>query len=161
MTLSSISRKRVEDRIHPCLTPFLTSIKSESFPSWEILHLNPPYYILIIWIIFLGMPYSCSVSHIISLFTESNAVSKSIKVTYRMACHYILCSRIILKVLIKSTQLRCLRNPACSFRRCCSTVFCILFKMILVRILLGILRRGTPLQLLQFAKSTFLRYLDN
>ena len=56
-------------------------------------------------------------------------------------------------MFIKSTQLRCLRNPACSFRRCCSAVFCILFKMILVRILFGILRRVTPLQLLQFGKS--------
>ena len=65
-----------------------------------------------------------------------------------MACHSILCSRIILK----STHLRCLRNPACYFRRCCSTefVFCIL-----VRILLGVLRRVTPLQLLQFDKSAF------
>jgi len=70
-----------------------------------------------------------------------------------MAFHSILCYRIILKVFIKSTQLRCLRNPACSIRRCCSTVFCILFKMILVRILFGILRRVTPLQLLQFDKS--------
>ena len=72
-----------------------------------------------------------------------------------MACHYILCSRIILKVFIKSMQIRCLRNPACFFRRCCSTVFCILFRMILVKILLGILRSVTPLQLLQFYKSPF------
>ena len=50
MTLSNISRKRVGGRIHPCLTSFLTSIKSESFPSWEILHLNPSYNILIIWV---------------------------------------------------------------------------------------------------------------
>ena len=58
-------------------------------------------------------------------------------------------------MFIKSTQLRCLRNPACSFQRVCSTVFCILFKMILVRTLLGIFRRVTPLQLLQFDKSPF------
>ena len=128
-------------------------MKSESFPLWEILHLNPSYNILIIWIIFLGIPYFCSMSHIISLFMESNAFSKSIKVTYRMACHSTFCSRIILKVFIKSTKLQCLRNPACSFRRCCSTVFCILFKTTLVRILLRILRRVTPLQLLQFDKS--------
>ena len=75
ITLSNISRKRVGDRIRPCLTPFLTSINSESFPSCEILHVNLSYSILIIWIIFLGIPYSCSVSHIISLFTESNAFS--------------------------------------------------------------------------------------
>jgi len=155
MTLSNISRKRVRDRIHPCLTPFLTSVKSESFPSWEILHLSPSYNILIIWIISLGIPYSCSMSHIIPLFAESNAFSESVKVTYRMACHSILCSRNTLQVFIKSTQLRCLRNPACSFRRCYSTVFCILFRMILVRILLGILRRVTPLQLLQYDKSPF------
>jgi len=123
ITLSNISRKRVGDRIHPCLTPFLTSIKSESFPSWEILHLNPSYNILIVWIISLGVPYCCSVSHNVSLFTESNAFSKSIKLTYRKACHSLLCSRIILKVFIKSRQLRCLRNPFCSSRRCCSTVF--------------------------------------
>jgi len=98
MTLSNINRKEVGDRIHPCLTPFLTSIKSESFPSWEILHLNPTYNILIICIIFLGIPYCCMVSHIISLFMESNTFSKSIKVTYRMTCHSIVCSKIILKV---------------------------------------------------------------
>jgi len=98
------------------------------------------------------MPYFRSVSHIISLFAESNAFSQSIKAAYRMACHSILCSRIILKVLIKLTQLRCLRNPAYSFGRCFSAVFCILFKMIQVRILLGILRRVTPIQLLQFDK---------
>jgi len=139
MTLSNISRKGVWDRIHPCLTPFVTSVKSESFPSWEIFHLNPSYNILIIWVIFLGIPYSCSMSHFISLFTESNAFSEWIKVTYRMACHSILCSRIILKVFSKSTQLQCLQNPACFLWRYCSTVFCILFKMFLVRILLGIL----------------------
>jgi hypothetical protein len=50
MTVSSISRQRVGDRIHTCLTPFLTSIKSESFPSWEILHLKPTYNILIMWV---------------------------------------------------------------------------------------------------------------
>ena len=58
-------------------------------------------------------------------------------------------------MFIKSTQLRCLRNPACSLRRCCCTVICVLFKMILVRILLGILRRVTPLQLLHFYNSPF------
>ena len=62
-------------------------------------------------------------------------------------------------MFIKSTQLRCLRNPAYSFRRCCSTEFCILFKIILVRILLGILRKVTPLQLLQFDKSPFFSIL--
>ena len=72
-----------------------------------------------------------------------------------MACHSILCSRIILKVFIQSTQIRCLGNPTCSFRRCCSSVLCILFKIILVKILLGILRRVTPLHLLQFYKSPF------
>jgi hypothetical protein len=56
-------------------------------------------------------------------------------------------------VFIKSVLLRCLRNPACSFRRCCSTVFCILFKITLVRILLGILKRVIPLRLLQFDRS--------
>ena len=56
---------------------------------------------------------------------------------------------------MKSMQLRCLRNPACSFRRCCSTVFCILFKMTLVRILHGMFRRVICLQLLQFDKSPF------
>jgi hypothetical protein len=97
------------------------------------------------------------VSHIISVFTESNAFSKLIKVTYRMACHSTLCSRIILKVFTKSMQLQCLRNLACSFLRYCTTVFCILFKKILVRILLGILRRVTPLQLLQFDQSPSMR----
>ena len=62
---------------------------------------------------------------------------------------------IIRRVFIKSTQLRCLRNPACSFRRCCSTVFCILFKIILVRILLGMPKMVIPLQLLQFDRSPF------
>ena len=82
------------------------------------------------------------------LFTESNAFWKSIKVTYRRACQARICSRIILKMFIKSTHLRCLRNPAYFFRSCCSTVFCILFKMILVRILYGIFRRVTPLQVI-------------
>jgi len=72
-----------------------------------------------------------------------------------MACHSILCSRIILKVFIKSTLRRCLRNPACSCRRYCAIVLCVLFRVILVRILLRILRRVTPLQLLQFVKSHF------
>jgi len=93
------------------------------------------------------------VSHIICLFTE--AFSKSIKVTYRMACHSTLCSSIVLRVFIKSTQLRCLQNPACSFRRCSSTLFCILFKMTLVKIFLGVLKRVIPFQLLQFDRFPF------
>ena len=76
-----------------------------------------------------------------------------------MACHFKTFLKLSFKVFIKSTQLRCLRNPACSFLRCCFTVFCILFKMILVRILLGILRRVTHLQLFQFDKSPFFSIL--
>jgi len=72
-----------------------------------------------------------------------------------MACSSTLCTVIILKVFIKSTQLRCLRNPACSFLRICSTASCILFKMTLVRIFLGVLKRVIPLQLLKFARSPF------
>jgi len=128
---------------------------SESFPSWEILHLNLSYNILIICEIFLGIPYSGSMRYIISPFTESNAFSELINVTYRMACHSTLCSNIILRVFIKSMQLWCSWNPACSFHRCYSTVFCFLFKITLVRILLGILKRVIPLQLLQFDSSPF------
>jgi len=106
-----------------------------------------------------GISYSLSMLHIIFLFMESNAFSKSINVIYRMACHSTLCSSIILKVFIKSMQLRCLRKPPCSFRRCCSTVYCILFKITLVRILLGILKRVIALQLLQFDRSPFFSIL--
>ena len=31
--MSNISRKRVGDRIYPCVTPLLTFVKSESFPQ--------------------------------------------------------------------------------------------------------------------------------
>ena len=72
-----------------------------------------------------------------------------------MACHSMLCSSIILSVLIKSMQLWCLQNPACSFQSCCSPVFCIVFKITPVRILLGIIKRVIPLQLLQFDRSFF------
>ena len=154
MTLSNISRKWVGGRIHPCLTPFLTCIKSESFLSWEILHLNPSYNILIIWIILLGIPYSCSMSHIISLFTESNAFRNRLRshIEWPAILYFVL--ELSLKCLLNQRNFGVCGIQLVLFGGVVPLYF-VLFKIILARILLGILTRVIPLQLLQFDKSLF------
>jgi hypothetical protein len=77
------------------------------------------------------------------------AFSKSIKVRYKVVCHSALCSQIILKLLMRSTQIPCFRKPACSFRKRTSTISFTMLNITFNNILLGPLNRAIPRQLLQ------------
>ena len=62
-----------------------------------------------------GMPYLLIISHRLSLWTESNASSKSMKLTYNDYCHSIDCLMIFLDMKFFSVVPLPGRKPACSF----------------------------------------------
>lgn len=74
---------------------------------------------------------------------------KSMKVSYRMLCHFALCSTIMQRAFIRSIQLRCFLSP-CSFLKHNSTESFIQLRTIPCSTLLGTERWNIPLQLLQF-----------
>ena len=86
----------------------------------------------------------------------ANAFSKSIKLAYRGAFNSLLCSRICLRVKMWSEHERQGRKPACSCLMYSSSVSASLVRMILLKTLLVMGSRVTPLQLLPSPKSPFL-----
>ena len=94
--------------------------------------------------------------HKLLLWTESNALSKSTKCTYKDDLHSHTCSRMFLTIKICSVvPLPCL-NPACFFLSISSSAFLILLTMALPRILLVTIRSVTPFQLLHSLKFPIL-----
>ena len=86
----------------------------------------------------------------------SNAFSKSIKLTYRGAFHSLLCSRICFRVKMWSEHESPGRKPVCSCLMYSSSASNSLVWMILLRTLLVMGSRATPLRLSQSPKSPFL-----
>ena len=86
----------------------------------------------------------------------SNAFSKSIKLAYRGAFHSLLCSRICLRVKMWSEHEHPGRKPASSCLMYLSSVAASLVWMILLKTLLVMGSRVTPLQLLKSPRSPFL-----
>lgn len=103
----------------------------------------------------MGIPILLSLLHINSLFNRSKALTKSTNIRYNGLFHSEDCSIIILRVFMRSVQDLFGLKPYCDFLSMVSIASLVLFKITLVKILLGTDNKVMPLQLSQLLRSPF------
>ena len=102
-----------------------------------------------------GIPYARNIFHRLCRCTQSKALAKSTKFTWRVRSHSVLCSIIFLSVKIWSIQPLSLLKPACSSRGWRSTASDKRFMMTFAKILLGVNHSVMPRELLHSDRAPF------
>ena len=102
------------DNMQPCLTPLPTTKAAERVALCRTQRLTPLYVDLMTNTNLLGFPLLLSAIQRSSLYTLSKAFSKSTKTRCKSKRYSALCSMIIRRVLMWSTQENQCVKPACS-----------------------------------------------